>query len=165
MDPKQRFKTDRACPVCGGHKDLPQGKGRRCYGFISDDGLYAHCTREEHAGRLDRNGNSNTYAHPGGRLSVWKGARRRTCTGPTPSGKQSGRSERGLLSRLQAGTAVSAMALPVRQRGAGGLRGAVGQAGRRQGNPAPGYWGWGLASEGHTQPSTSLQLAGAGGTP
>ena len=63
MDPSQRFKTDRACPVCGGHKDLPQGEGRRCYGFISDDGLYAHCTREERAGHLDRNGNSNTYAH------------------------------------------------------------------------------------------------------
>ena len=63
MDPSQRFKTDRACPVCGGHKDLPQGEGLRCYGFISGDGLYAHCTREEHAGRLDRNGNSNTYSH------------------------------------------------------------------------------------------------------
>ena len=63
MDPKQRFKSDRACPVCGGHKGLPQGKRRRCYGFISDDGLYAHCTREEYAGHLDRNGNSNTYAH------------------------------------------------------------------------------------------------------
>ena len=63
MDPKQRFKSDRACPVCGGHPGLPQGEGRRCYGFISDDGFYAHCTREEHAGRLDRNGNSNTYAH------------------------------------------------------------------------------------------------------
>ena len=63
MDPSQRFKTDRACPVCGGHKDLPQGRGRRCYGFISDKGLYAHCTREEHAGRLDRNGNSDTYGH------------------------------------------------------------------------------------------------------
>ena len=63
MDPSQRFKTDRACPVCGGHKDLPQGEGLRCYGFISGDGLYAHCTREEHAGRLDRNRNSNTYAH------------------------------------------------------------------------------------------------------
>ena len=64
MDPKQRFNLDRPCPVCGGHPGLPQGKGRRCYGFISDkEGLYAHCTREERAGHLDRNGNSNTYAH------------------------------------------------------------------------------------------------------
>ena len=63
MDPSQRFKTDRACPVCDGHKDLPQGERRRCYGFISGDGLYAHCTRDEYAGRLDRNGNANTYPH------------------------------------------------------------------------------------------------------
>ena len=63
MDPKLRFKADRPCLVCGGHANLPQGKGRRCYGFISDDELYAHCTREEFAGRLDRNRNSDTYAH------------------------------------------------------------------------------------------------------
>ena len=63
MDPKQRFKLYRPCPVCGGHKGLAQGKGHRCYGFISDDELYAHCTREEYAGHIDRNGNSNTYAH------------------------------------------------------------------------------------------------------
>ena len=63
MDPRLRFKADRPCQVCGGHANLPQGKGRRCYGFISDDGLYAHCTREEFAGRLDRNRNSDTYAH------------------------------------------------------------------------------------------------------
>ena len=63
MDPKQRFKLDRPCPVCGGHSGMPQGEGRRCYGFLSDDGLFAHCTREEYAGHLDRNGDSNTYAH------------------------------------------------------------------------------------------------------
>ena len=63
MDPKQRFKLYRPCPVCEGHEGLPQGEGRRCYGFVSDDGLYAHCTREEYAGHLDWNGNSNTYAH------------------------------------------------------------------------------------------------------
>ena len=62
MDPKQRFKLDRPCPVCG-HEGLPQGEGRRCYGFISDDRHYAHCTREEYAGHLDRNGNSNAYPH------------------------------------------------------------------------------------------------------
>ena len=39
------------------------GKGHRCYGFPSDDGLYAHCTREEHAGQLDRNSGSNAFAH------------------------------------------------------------------------------------------------------
>ena len=39
MDPRLRFKRDRPCPVCGGHADLPQGEGRRCYGHLSDDGL------------------------------------------------------------------------------------------------------------------------------
>ena len=46
-----------------GTRTCPQGEGRRCYGFISGDGLYAHCTRDEYAGRLDRNGNANTYPH------------------------------------------------------------------------------------------------------
>ena len=32
MDPKQQFKSDRPCPVCGGHEGLPQGDGRRCLG-------------------------------------------------------------------------------------------------------------------------------------
>ena len=63
MDPRQRFRSDHPCPVCAGHEDLPQGKGRRCYGFLADDGLYAHCTREEYAGELDRNMNSNTFPH------------------------------------------------------------------------------------------------------
>ena len=63
MDPWQRFKRDRPCPVCGGHADLPQGEGRRCYGYFSDDGQYAHCTREECAGRLEQNGNSGAFAH------------------------------------------------------------------------------------------------------
>ena len=63
VDSRLRFKLERPCPVCGGHADLRRGEGRRCYGFISDDGLYAHCTREEYAGDLDRNGSSNKYAH------------------------------------------------------------------------------------------------------
>ena len=63
MDPKQRFRRDHPCPICGGHEGLPQGKGRRCYGFISEDGHYAHCTREEYGGNLNLNGNSNTHAH------------------------------------------------------------------------------------------------------
>ena len=63
MDPKQRFKRDHPCPVCGGHEGLPQGEGRRCYGFMSIDGLYSHCTREDYAGNLEQNTNSNTFVH------------------------------------------------------------------------------------------------------
>ena len=63
MDPNQRFTAKHPCPVCGGHRDLPSGDGHRCWGFSSDDDLYAHCVREQYAGHLDRNGNSDAYPH------------------------------------------------------------------------------------------------------
>ena len=63
VDSRQRFRAERPCPVCGGHAALPQGEGRRCYGFLSADGYHAHCTREECAGHLERNGSSDTFAH------------------------------------------------------------------------------------------------------
>jgi hypothetical protein len=58
----QRFTARQPCPVCGGHARLPSGHGARCYGFLSADERYAHCTRDEHAhGLLQENGGS--YAH------------------------------------------------------------------------------------------------------
>jgi P4 family phage/plasmid primase-like protien len=48
----QRFRDGYPCPVCGGHADLPQGEGTRCYGFMGREGDVAMCTRGEHAGRL-----------------------------------------------------------------------------------------------------------------
>ena len=59
----QRFTKGHPCPRCGGHPQLPQGRGVRCYGFLSTDGRYAHCTREDHAGNLDPEPGSGTYAH------------------------------------------------------------------------------------------------------
>jgi 5S rRNA maturation endonuclease (ribonuclease M5) len=61
----RRFSPDLLCPVCGGHPKLPQGRGIRCAGFLSDDGGWAHCTREEHAGAipLDEKTNPPSYAH------------------------------------------------------------------------------------------------------
>jgi hypothetical protein len=61
----QRFMRSRPCPVCGGGDDEPRGKGRRCSGFLSSDGRYAHCTREEHAGLLspDHGTAPPTYTH------------------------------------------------------------------------------------------------------
>ena len=44
-------------------RTCPRAWGVAATGFISVDELYAHCTREELAGRLDRNRNSNTFAH------------------------------------------------------------------------------------------------------
>jgi hypothetical protein len=59
----QRFTKAQPCPVCGGHKDLPQGEGRRCWGFVSDDAKWAHCVRSEYAGGLTLKPEADTYAH------------------------------------------------------------------------------------------------------
>lgn len=57
-----RFTKRNPCPVCGGGHNLPSGQGIRCYGFLSSDERYAHCTREEHAhGLLQESG--GTFAH------------------------------------------------------------------------------------------------------
>jgi putative DNA primase/helicase len=48
----QRYTRDRPCPICGGSERDPRGRGRRCIGFLSSDGDYARCSREEHAGAL-----------------------------------------------------------------------------------------------------------------
>ena len=83
----QRFKSDRPCPICGGHADLPQGEGLRCYGFLAEDRLYAHCTREEHAGGLALNFNSNAFPH---RLEGSCGCRKAHGAGTLPVRDQSG---------------------------------------------------------------------------
>ena len=59
---EQRFTKDRRCPICGGSGSDPRGKGRRCSGFVSSDGTFAHCSREEHAGGLSIE-KGDTYAH------------------------------------------------------------------------------------------------------
>lgn len=59
----QRTSKTRRCVICGGASGDARGKQRRCYGFISSDKKFAHCTREEHAGALQHNKDSDTYAH------------------------------------------------------------------------------------------------------
>ena len=59
----QRFTRQHPCPICGGYDQAARGKGERCFGFLSDDGEYAHCSREEHAGGLSMGTGSSTYAH------------------------------------------------------------------------------------------------------
>ncbi len=59
----QRFTRSRPCPICGGGDSAPRGKGRRCWGYLSDDGAWAHCSREEYAGGLPLHQGSQTYAH------------------------------------------------------------------------------------------------------
>jgi hypothetical protein len=88
---EQRFSARHPCPVCGRGSGLARGQAIRCYGFLSTDGRYAHCTREEYAGGLDQE-DGGTYAH---RLD---GPCRcgRTHGDPPPAGKvrQNGRARR-----------------------------------------------------------------------
>lgn len=62
--PWQRHTRSNPCKICDGYAALPPGKGIRCAGFTSEDGVYEHCTREEYAGGLPPTGASPiTYAH------------------------------------------------------------------------------------------------------
>src|SRR5215218_7816642 len=63
VKPEQRFSPSRPCPICAGHDQKQRGEGVRCYGFLSDDGEWGHCTRDEHAGGLERNVRSDAYPH------------------------------------------------------------------------------------------------------
>lgn len=60
-----RFRnSSNICPICGGHDRLPRGHGERCSGYLSDDGEYAFCTREEKAGSLElRDTQPPAYKH------------------------------------------------------------------------------------------------------
>jgi nucleoside-triphosphatase THEP1 len=52
------------CPICGGHRDLPAHHEVRCFGAMSTDERYAHCTRPEHAGRIGEvNRGTQGYPH------------------------------------------------------------------------------------------------------
>jgi hypothetical protein len=59
----QRFRGNRRCPICNGTEDDPRGNRARCFGFLSGDGLWAHCTRAEHAGTAVQNPGSQAYQH------------------------------------------------------------------------------------------------------
>lgn len=60
---EQRYNPARPCPVCSGHDRDPRGHGRRCFGYVSADGRFARCTREEWAGRLRVEDESGAYVH------------------------------------------------------------------------------------------------------
>lgn len=51
------------CPVCAGAKEDPRGKGIRCWGYTSDDRRWAHCTRENFAGSIPIDDNSQAFVH------------------------------------------------------------------------------------------------------
>lgn len=59
----RRHTRTQPCPICDGHPDLQRGQGARCTGFRSDDGKWAHCSREEFAGRAKFHDGSSTWSH------------------------------------------------------------------------------------------------------
>src|SRR5215207_9540269 len=42
---------------------MQRGNCERCFGFSSEDGKWAHCTREEYAGELEYNVDTSAYVH------------------------------------------------------------------------------------------------------
>ena len=64
VSPTQRWAPSRPCPICGGNPRDGRGASRRCFGFASDiNPEWVECTREEHAGRLTRRPDSESYPH------------------------------------------------------------------------------------------------------
>lgn len=59
---EQRFTRSRPCPVCVGFDGQPRGQGVRCSGYTSSDGLYARCSRDEHARGIEP-GPDGLYPH------------------------------------------------------------------------------------------------------
>lgn len=63
VSPQQRFRRyGLHCPICNGHSGMKPGHKQRCAGYISTDGDYVYCTREEHAGNLDLDENTEPAA-------------------------------------------------------------------------------------------------------
>ena len=60
---QQRFTRQQPCPICGGFEGLPRGSQQRCYGYFSDTGEYAFCTREEMSGNLAQQEGPEAWAH------------------------------------------------------------------------------------------------------
>lgn len=58
----QRFTKRNPCPICGGWDEQSRGQGQRCWGFLSDDGRYVHCTRQEE-GSIKRNESTEAWVH------------------------------------------------------------------------------------------------------
>lgn len=59
----RRYAKEHPCPICGGWDAEQRGQGRRCHGYLSADGRYARCSREEHATILPFESASGCYVH------------------------------------------------------------------------------------------------------
>lgn len=91
---EQRFTKGRPCPICGGYDTAPRGQSVRCHGFMSSDGEWAHCSREEFAGAAPYNDKTKAYIH---KLTgdCKCGARHGfPASGPSPNGERNERARR-----------------------------------------------------------------------
>lgn len=59
----QRYTRYRRCPICDGAESDPRGQARRCIGYVSADGGYARCSREEYAGSAPLDEASDCWLH------------------------------------------------------------------------------------------------------
>ena len=59
----RRFKKGFPCPVCKGWDTSVRGKGARCWGFQSDDGAWAYCTRSEFSDKASFNDRAQAWVH------------------------------------------------------------------------------------------------------
>jgi AAA domain len=63
VTPGQRFSRSSPCPVCGGDGSRRRGRGERCWGYVTEDGTHAFCTREEHARGLLQHPGTHAFLH------------------------------------------------------------------------------------------------------
>jgi putative DNA primase/helicase len=59
----QRYSKRSRCPICDGAESDPRGQDRRCIGFLSEDGKWARCSREECAGAADYEESTQCWVH------------------------------------------------------------------------------------------------------
>lgn len=60
---QQRYLGGRTCACCGGTERDPRGRGRRCYGYVTEDDNAFFCTREELAGGAVFNAHARGWLH------------------------------------------------------------------------------------------------------
>jgi hypothetical protein len=60
---QQRHLRAHSCLICGGYDEEDRGNGTRCWGYLSGDGEYVHCSNDGYAGSLELNPKDQTYRH------------------------------------------------------------------------------------------------------
>jgi predicted transcriptional regulator len=103
MGSRQRFTRANPCPICHGYDSMKRGQGKRCFGFLSSDGMWCHCSREEYAGEIARNTGSNAFAHK--------------MHGPCRCGVQHGEDMPGLVIEMTSKLKSNSTTYPVSQNG------------------------------------------------